>query len=761
MSHGVSTKTESFKADSKIHEFQAIATIFQLSFEKLLSLGDSFDVIVRSIAVSLVSSIPHECGDVSVQLMRILDWRTSLILSRRHAISNFAQFQTFESAHPYSNSSNVSHIIHFPGASCIRIVFDTSCKTEINHDFLQFRQASAIVGEHKYHGRRCIDPDANWRPLVVQGERLEASFISDDNVNDWGYKFTATAISEYHWVQFDAVCDNLMYLLDCSLASLLESNGLYTVPPCCLKALGNGPVSQDSTVATSSQPSSIVCVDACNKHGRWFQAFIVSGSAFGANETQSVIIHFMGWDSEHDEEIPQGKYDSHIRFRSSCEVGPNGQESIEDVSKKYPHSGTKVYAADSNADVIDLDPFSQCCQALESLLLLPYPSCSRYRSCIARSISKAVLDDDLHPLLLVCARKFLDNMLSDATFSAMTDVSGFVCENLHYHTVLSPWLASVIAATSAPPSCFDVSGPIASHLSNLINVGIDRIISILALYNTEAFIRLVPAIEITAIILMRSQLSCACINTLLEEIKCYMRGLLTSNSDRMEAHPKNVEILFITLLSNPASSQRLLDHAPAPRFEWNSSQWSLLSLGAVSAVTSGSSLSVTPINGLPSKLSSRPAYLFSSLPLDVYTRATGHAFEISVTYGIECIGLTMLTPAEFHVCPFLIEDSCRSYTLQFSSHDSRMNLTHDGKLIAVLPDSFSHLVPTVSVLYNPSSRTATFGVTCVLSKWSHTFEGLPPTEVFLFVKLRGTGKTKTIMWNIVDEVHQSTTDVSK
>ena len=105
----------SSEVDSIQFEFQAIASILRFAFEKMSSLGQNFDVVLRQLAVSLVAHIPlQSADDANCQLQRILEWRHALLVTRKHVVSP-CQSKTFESSHPYSDSFDESHSIQFSG----------------------------------------------------------------------------------------------------------------------------------------------------------------------------------------------------------------------------------------------------------------------------------------------------------------------------------------------------------------------------------------------------------------------------------------------------------------------------------------------------------------------------------------------------------------------------------------------------------------------------------------------------------------------
>lgn len=71
-------------------------------------------------------------------------------------------------------------------------------------------------------------------------------------------------------------------------------------------------------------------VDAMNKQGKWFQAFVVEATP------SMKRIHFMGWQKSHVEDIPSDRFETHIRPRSAaCDVGPRGKETSEAIKLLY------------------------------------------------------------------------------------------------------------------------------------------------------------------------------------------------------------------------------------------------------------------------------------------------------------------------------------------------------------------------------------------------------------------------------------------
>jgi hypothetical protein len=342
----------------------------------------------------------------------------------------------------------------------------------------------------------------------------------------------------------------------------------------------------------------------------------------------------------------------------------------------------------------------------------------------------------------------------------MTCPGGIICENLPYHTVIVPLFASAIVAMNVPTlSITQISKPVSSHIFNGIRGAVDRVMCTLSISTNAAFVRLIPAIEVVAVFMLQKQLSSASFDSLVEETESFFEALLSEDFEQSpKSHPENTDILFIALSSRHHAIRPAA--APLPSFCWEASQLSLLCCNQVSVSSDGNETSFSNlIDGsdfLFVASCSLPAYVFSSLPLDSYTRASDNCFEINIFQGIEYVGLTTLSRSDLHIHPYLLDDSIGSYLLHFSSKGSRATLFHNGDLVSVLPQSSSNVAQAVNIVYCPSKQTVTFSINQALTKWSHTFEGLPSSNVFLFAKLRGEkDSSKMIKWNAVADTLQS------
>ncbi|KAF0700480.1 Aste57867_9009 [Aphanomyces stellatus] len=111
-----------------------------------------------------------------------------------------AMVRSLESAHPYNDNVDTYWRIDMPGASRIKVVFDSRSKTEAGCDWMCFYAANdrtITYGETQYSGRGGSE---NWPgfgsrpPLIIESDRFEVYFHTDGSGNDWGWAFTAYGI---------------------------------------------------------------------------------------------------------------------------------------------------------------------------------------------------------------------------------------------------------------------------------------------------------------------------------------------------------------------------------------------------------------------------------------------------------------------------------------------------------------------------------------------------------------------------------------
>lgn len=109
---------------------------------------------------------------------------------------------TYESKHPYENSSDIYTPVSAPGAVRLSIVFDPETSTESGCDYVVFYTDSThskkVPNSDQFSGGK-DGSSSNWPgvknnpPFVVEGDSFVIYFHSDGSVNDWGYKMYVTA----------------------------------------------------------------------------------------------------------------------------------------------------------------------------------------------------------------------------------------------------------------------------------------------------------------------------------------------------------------------------------------------------------------------------------------------------------------------------------------------------------------------------------------------------------------------------------------
>ncbi|KAJ8266331.1 hypothetical protein GJAV_G00129180 [Gymnothorax javanicus] len=97
-----------------------------------------------------------------------------------------------ESPHNYENSRHETTVFVCPGASSFEVEFDERCETEMRYDYLEFTDARG--GKVRYDMKVGTE---KWPKKVTfkAGPELQFLFHSDSSNNEWGYKFTVTALA--------------------------------------------------------------------------------------------------------------------------------------------------------------------------------------------------------------------------------------------------------------------------------------------------------------------------------------------------------------------------------------------------------------------------------------------------------------------------------------------------------------------------------------------------------------------------------------
>jgi hypothetical protein len=92
--------------------------------------------------------------------------------------------KTIESAHPYENNMNHNEVICIPGATSLRLVFDSESLTESECDVLRFFSGPDGTGQLYEHS------GSGFPDLEVPGDTVHLRFTTDGSCVEWGYRFT-------------------------------------------------------------------------------------------------------------------------------------------------------------------------------------------------------------------------------------------------------------------------------------------------------------------------------------------------------------------------------------------------------------------------------------------------------------------------------------------------------------------------------------------------------------------------------------------
>uniref|UniRef100_A0A3Q2PLQ1 Zinc finger ZZ-type and EF-hand domain containing 1 n=1 Tax=Fundulus heteroclitus TaxID=8078 RepID=A0A3Q2PLQ1_FUNHE len=94
-----------------------------------------------------------------------------------------------ESPHNYENSRHETTVFACPGATSFEVEFDERCETE-KYDYLEFTDSRG--GKVRYDMKVGSE---KWPKVTFDaGPQLQFLFHSDSSNNEWGYKFTVTAL---------------------------------------------------------------------------------------------------------------------------------------------------------------------------------------------------------------------------------------------------------------------------------------------------------------------------------------------------------------------------------------------------------------------------------------------------------------------------------------------------------------------------------------------------------------------------------------
>ncbi|XP_036975972.1 zinc finger ZZ-type and EF-hand domain-containing protein 1 isoform X2 [Acanthopagrus latus] len=165
-----------------------LATVFRqlmILLLELCSLDIPHSVLLKSFSslVELLKSLSSDTGDIFSKADQE-SW---------HQPQQPVVLRTWnmESPHNYENSRHETTVYACPGATSFEVEFDERCETEKRYDYLEFTDSRG--GKVRYDMKVGTE---KWPKKVTfdAGPQLQFLFHSDSSNNEWGYKFTVTAL---------------------------------------------------------------------------------------------------------------------------------------------------------------------------------------------------------------------------------------------------------------------------------------------------------------------------------------------------------------------------------------------------------------------------------------------------------------------------------------------------------------------------------------------------------------------------------------
>ncbi|KAM9728084.1 zinc finger ZZ-type and EF-hand domain-containing protein 1 [Menidia menidia] len=165
-----------------------LATVFRqlmIFLLELCSLDIPHSVLLKSFSslVDLLKSLSSDTGDIFSKVDQE-SW---------HQPQQPVVLRTWnmESPHNYENSRHETTIFACPGATSFEVEFDERCETEKRYDYLEFTDSRG--GKVRYDMKVGTE---KWPKKVTfdAGPQLQFLFHSDSSNNEWGYKFSVTAL---------------------------------------------------------------------------------------------------------------------------------------------------------------------------------------------------------------------------------------------------------------------------------------------------------------------------------------------------------------------------------------------------------------------------------------------------------------------------------------------------------------------------------------------------------------------------------------
>ena len=154
--------------------------------------------------ISVIKSTGNTATSLCDSLMKYSIAQLSKSLLNEKALRpTMGKLFIVESKHPYEDNMDEFWDVHIPGASSLKLVFDSRTSTEKDCDYVTIhndRNKSVQYGQ-RFTGRK-RNSDKVWpglgsvQPLVVPGDKCVVYFHSDSSNTDWGFKLKCYGVME-------------------------------------------------------------------------------------------------------------------------------------------------------------------------------------------------------------------------------------------------------------------------------------------------------------------------------------------------------------------------------------------------------------------------------------------------------------------------------------------------------------------------------------------------------------------------------------
>ena len=174
---------------------------------------------ITEVTRSILSDSSEKLSEILLHDMLLQSLASSLDLNPRTQMNNML----VESPHPYNNNMDVYETLSVPGASQLRLEFDTQTHTESGCDPLRFyrdEERKDLICE--YSGE-----NQNFKDFTVEGDTVFMWFHTDSSVVYWGYKFNVVPqgkfiprLPVYHPLFKDLDVEHVIWLYENVLPSV-------------------------------------------------------------------------------------------------------------------------------------------------------------------------------------------------------------------------------------------------------------------------------------------------------------------------------------------------------------------------------------------------------------------------------------------------------------------------------------------------------------------------------------------------------------